>query len=286
LPLVGSGNNLVLENGRVYIAEGLAGLRIVDVDGSRISEIGSFSPPLGVFDVDVVGDYAFLAGAGAGILVLDISGEPEQIGFFGTGSDDAVQLTVKDGIAYVATGRGGLRIFDVSNPTSLLELGSFAPPLGVRAVDVVGNLAYIAGAGAGVLVVDVSDLHAPKQIGFFGTGENDTIDIALRDNLLYAATGPGGLQVFDVSIPESLEKIASFEPSLGVFSVEVFEDLALLTSAEAGLLIVDIQEKKPRQNGFFGFSPKRAISAVADKEHAYVTTDDGSLHVLSLICDP
>ena len=73
-----------------------------------------------------------------------------------------------------------------------------------QAVTVVDNIAYL-GIGARLVLVDVSNPAAPQLIAESGLINDVVRDIAVVDNMVYAAAGRSGLAVFDVSEPTSVE---------------------------------------------------------------------------------
>lgn len=83
---------------------------------------------------------------------------------------------IKVGIAF--DGWGYLRIFDVSNPNSVIELGQFAtkntfvnpPPIGnstIHNIAIDGDLAFISWYADGVRVVNFSNPKEPKEVAYF-----------------------------------------------------------------------------------------------------------------------
>ena len=101
----GDAKGVEVAGGLAYLADGLSGLRVIDVSvpGAPV-ELGAIDTPDRAFDVEVV-----------------------------------------NGLAYVADDASGLRVIDVSDPTAPVELGAIdTPGPFARDVEVVGNLAYLA----------------------------------------------------------------------------------------------------------------------------------------------
>lgn len=126
-----------------------------------------------------------------GLRIFDISNptQPVQVGFYQPpqrdwtgdtttasppppplrGMDVAVQLQPigpTRNHAYIAAGAAGLRIVDVTDPATPVEVGSleFEPNVAVTGVALGGQFVYLA-TTAGLRVVDVSDPTRPVQIG-------------------------------------------------------------------------------------------------------------------------
>lgn len=97
---------LAISGNYVYVAEGLAGLQIIDIsDPVRPSILGSVDMPGFANDITVSGDYAYIADGSSGIIVLDISDPqlPAMVGsFISPGS--ARTIAVSDKYACVGSG--------------------------------------------------------------------------------------------------------------------------------------------------------------------------------------
>ena len=84
----------------------------------------------------------------------------------------------------------GLRIVDVSDPATPVEIGH-GLPIGGYFVSVNGNFAYMTN-GSSLCVVNVADPAHPVRVGFF-TLDYDAVGVAVVGNLAYVADGRGGL---------------------------------------------------------------------------------------------
>jgi hypothetical protein len=83
---------------------------------------------------------------------------------------DAVKVAVAGDLAFVADGTGGLRVVDVSIPTSPFPRGVYTGVVTTNDVAVVGEHVYVAGLLQGLRIVDVSDPDAPVEVGAYDTG--------------------------------------------------------------------------------------------------------------------
>ena len=106
-------------------------------------------------------------------------------------------VLVDAGIAYVADGRGGLKILNVSDPNSVSELSAIATTAPARDVDVVDGIAYVAVGSQGLDIFDVSDPSNPVflsnyQSPFFTAG------VSVDDDKAYLAEWDI-VEVIDVS---------------------------------------------------------------------------------------
>ena len=132
-------------------------------------------------------------------------------GYYGAidtlGHAEAIEI-VGD-IAYVADGSEGLKIFDVSDPSAMVLLGSLDTGL---AHDVLfedsllsGKVVYVADGLSGMIVIDVNDSASPTQIGSYAT-IGQAYGLSYHGGFgdgpyLTIAAGGQGVIVLDVSSP-------------------------------------------------------------------------------------
>ncbi|MBI4326678.1 MAG: immunoglobulin domain-containing protein, partial [Chloroflexi bacterium] len=150
-----------------YVAEHPAdlslprGLQILDVSNpANIRRLGGFDisrTSQAAYDVQVVGNLAYLTDSDFGLLVLDVSdpSSVRQVGGYRT-SGRAYSVQVIGNLAYVATGTSGLQVLDVSDPANIGRLGGYDTSGIASSVQVVGNLAYVADGSGGLQVIRLS----------------------------------------------------------------------------------------------------------------------------------
>jgi len=162
----------------------------------------------------------------------------QMVGQVGGRTED---VAVQGDYVYVAVGLR-LVVLDVSDPTTLQEIGSTTPfPQFVEGVTVSGTLAYVADGMSGLQIVDVSTPTAPIEIGAYDTpGYAEGVAVAGR--YAYVADGHYGLRIVDVSDPTEPAEVAYAYPLNYVFDVVMDGKYAYLAAAGAGLLVVDVSD--------------------------------------------
>lgn len=172
--------------------------------------ISSFSPTALSFisipgfanNVDISGNFAYVAAGSTGLQVVDVSDRraPRIVGSLDT-PGNANDVRVVGNRAYIADGSAGLRIVDISNPASPVPLGSLDTAGEANDVVVVGDRAYVADGLAGLQIIDVSDPVVPRLLGTFDTpGTARGVDVS--GNLAVIADG-SSLRTVDISNPAS-----------------------------------------------------------------------------------
>jgi hypothetical protein len=115
-----------------------------------------------------------------------------------------------NGKIYVAYGTAGLRILDVSNPSSTTLLSTTALGGDSRGAVVSGNYAYIAARDSGVFVVDVTNAASPVKLNTLKTKRAN--GIAISGNYLYVAAADSGLAVASITSPATPAFVAFTHP--------------------------------------------------------------------------
>lgn len=228
-------------------------------------------------NVDVAGDYAFVAAGEAGLQIVNVNNHqtPFILAAFDT-PGNANDVAVVAGKAYVADGESGLRIIDVSDPAAPVALGSVDTPGLAEDVVVVGARAYVADGTSGLQVIDVSDASAPALLGTLDTagyargvgaagqlvavadGVTDTSDGGgdIEVTALTAAPAGNYLRIVNVSNPASPQEVGSVNLGFGeAMDVAVRERMAYVASLYGGVMAVDFTTPSiPRivDNAFVG----------------------------------
>lgn len=192
--------------------------------------------------VAVLGKYAYVADAGAGLQVIDVSNPANGLWVGGCPNDG-------HGNAY--------------------------------GVAVAGNYAYVAGAGAGLQVIDVSDPAHCVRVGGYTNGANGNAwGVTVAGNYAYVADGAAGLQVIDVSNPTNCVRVGGYDTNLYAFGVAVEGGYAYVTAGAAGLYVIDVSD--PTNCVRIGGCNIAYAGGVAVKgKYAYVAADLG-LHVIDV----
>jgi hypothetical protein len=221
--------------GRLYICDGISGLKILDLsDATQPKAISEFDTPGYASGVHVSGTHAYVADADGGLFILDVSNpqQPKEVGHYEMTT--ACCVFVSDNIAYVAD--LGLRIIDVSVASEPREISYYATPGVAYSVHVEGKKAYIADDWGGLRVIDVANPTYPKELGYCNT-QGYAWDVFVVESLAYVASCDGGLQIIDVSAPKDLREVGSYDTPGEALSVLVSGARVYVAAASSGLQI-------------------------------------------------
>lgn len=242
----GTSYSVALVGDRAFIADGEAGVQILDVSNpaSAVHQ-GGFNTSGTAFNLQVEGNWAYVADGDAGLAILDIrnASAPALVGTLNTGRRvNAVQ--VSGNYAYLATGGsaitdGGLDIVDIRNPAAPVRIGRFTANDGAAlGLHVTNEMAFLAKSNAGLVILDVSNPTDPALRGRLA-GLGTARHVRVAGNLAYLACGSAGLNIVDVANPSSPARLGSWT-GRNAQSVEVDGMLAYVTSLDLGLHVIAV----------------------------------------------
>jgi hypothetical protein len=212
-----------------------------------------------VFDVEILGDYAFLADDVEGVTAIDVSNPvlPVFSAVFPAAAG-ASHISIDGSTAYVSRRNGGVHIIDLDvsgTPAVMTEAGvietSEAPQgFGIfyRAEIAENGRAVIADGinGNGLLVFDIDNPASPVYEDYF---PQSMFYVAVLGNKAFASRPDGvgvpQVRAIDVdlvgnaSAPEQIDELWTFENSAGI---NIDGDLILVGNNSAGAVIIDASD--------------------------------------------
>ena len=211
------------------------GVTVRDFEATALSAIDI---PGYANNVDISGDYAFIAAGAAGLQVVDVADRvnPELVAELDT-DGTAIDIRLVGNIAYIADGEAGLKVVDVTDPLQPQLLGQ-ADTAGV-AQDLFVQLsyAYVANGAAGIEIFDISESANPLPIATLENLDNVT-GISVEQDLA-VVTGGSALIAIDVSDPVSPMRLGSI--NIGAVKDVVLENgYAHVAAYSQGYRVVDV----------------------------------------------
>jgi len=175
-------------------------------------------------------------GHGGGLLIYSLT-DPQDPVFegkfdtWGTGEN----VFVQDSIAFLAN--GSLKIIDVSNSQTPIELGSYDPPwFRIFNVVVHGDNAYVSNHGR-FRILDVSEPTSPECLG---EGSPGGYNFQILDSTLYVAQPKTyvedvGVQIFNVSDPFNPSRIGSLITGANYNNIEIHDSMVYVVGWNFGI---------------------------------------------------
>ena len=206
----GVANAVKVSGNYVYVADGSAGFKILDVSNSASPAISGQVDTSGEA-VDIAlssdGNYAFVADSIGGVHIISINDKanPEIV-------NSVTEIGLVNGVylnnntLYVATsaqgglGIQGIQMYDASTGGALAWQGNFVTPNLAYSTVVKGNYAYISNESDGIQVVDITDKTSPiwtANIDTSGLAHDLALsgDPGVPGDYIYVADQHGGLSV-------------------------------------------------------------------------------------------
>ncbi len=248
--------------------------------GTEIAEISYLGSTLwtGVNDIDLAEGYAFCAYYN-GLVVLSLAdpSAPRLVSLLRL-PGSALDLTVSEGIAYVADGHAGLQVVDLSDPAAPRRIGAYASAGYVTSVWVEGDFAYLIDRDRGLIVLDVSEPTSPIRVGEY-TDLECPAAVAVREGIAYVASC--GLSLLDVADPSDPREIGGLRLPVRVNRLLVRERLAYLAT-DVGIKVVNLaDESQPIVSGSYN-TPEPVLGLHVAGTHLYLANGKAGVTVLSL----
>lgn len=165
---------------------------------------------------------------------------PSALGFTAV-AGFANAVTVNGNFAYIAAGRAGLLVVNVSNKNAPTVVGSYDTPGNANGVDVAGNFAYVADGAAGLQIINISNPTAPALAAAIVTS-GEAKDVVVRAGRAYVANGDAGLRIVDVSVagsPTLLGAVNTPGQGKGV-AVDLEKNRAVIADGTAGIVVINV----------------------------------------------
>lgn len=206
-------------------------------------------------------------------------------------SSVSADLCVSGDYAYVSFFDYPLRIIDVSDKTSPVEVGSCAATLyyNPNGISISGNYVYLAygydADSTGMSIIDVTSKTTPLEINYSAT-ENRAHDVYVSGNYAYVPQCLG-LQIYDVSTPPSpatkgfCDIFLSYHPQ-AVFASGNYAYVAGTKQFE----VIDVSDpNKPFITGTCSLDSSYAWDVYISGSYAYVAADFSGLRIID-VSDP
>lgn len=205
---------------------------------STLTPQGIFSSGYEFWDVKVQGDVAYIAAGANGLLAVDVSDPAHPV--FLDAHAAAInrfyrKLDIQGHLAIVADygAGGGARIYDISDPSDLQYLATWALTYATD-ITIHGEVLFVADGTAGIYIANISNPYAPVFLDSYDLGTSNVTGIAVQGHFLYAAStttsSDDTITVFDIRDLTDIKPIDSF---LGVYShYDVFIDGDYLLATE------------------------------------------------------
>ena len=272
--------------GCIYIAAGDGGLEIWDVtDSLNPQKLSRLDIPGFAYGLAASGDYAYVADMDYGLRVIDIS-TPENPTMISLNDTVAFarKVRVSGNYAYVIDPVfGKLWVFDVSEPSIPLAVGSYDTP-GSWGIDISDdNYLYV--AAVGLRVFDISEPSTPSEVTYYEISGSWTVGVEISGDYAYLADRDNGLRAIDISTPSDPHEEWIFPTEDWANGVAVSGNYAYVSDCRDGLRIIDFSNPlNINEVGYFD-TPAYTMGVEISGDYAYLANETDGLRIID-ISDP
>ncbi len=175
-------------------------------------------------------------------------------------------MDLSDGFAFLAAGTEGLRVVDIGQLDSPVEIAQLPLPGHAGDISLWGDYAYLACDEGGLQVVNISLPSAPFVEGSLMV-EEDARCLDYRGDHVYIGTHSGDLAVVSVADPSTPVEVGRIANYGEILDLTVHGNAAYMAREDNGILIADVSDPaNPVQIDLFqsGFPFKRYVAVSGD----------------------
>ncbi|WP_455201548.1 hypothetical protein [Kaarinaea lacus] len=196
---------------------------------------------------------------------------------------EAKAINVSDGFAYVASGSGGLTLFNINNPDNPQWTGSHNKFDTIDKVLVNTDRAFVIDRGIRIATLNIANKTLPITGSFYKPG-NLISDMLVEDDHIYLATEKG---IEEIHFPRLKHAQISNEGinQGGTRRAYIENGIAYVADWFSGLHLYDISNPEhPRHLSNF-HTPGSSKGVIVENGYAYVGDDDHGLQIID-VSDP
>jgi len=292
VPTSGFANDLVKNDGILYVAQGEGGLSIYNVDDPKnpflvsltTERLRGYAGKIAMKDSVV-----YLAANTFGINVVDVR-DPDTpvVTITNLGIKPAKNFHVMGNYLFTAISEQGVGIAEISYPAEPDIRGQF-PTTGYAyglTTSSDSNFLFVAGGEMGLSIYNISDFQEGYGIypraGWCDTpGDAEAIVLNESISVAFLACGTAGLQIIDYSDTTNIFIAGSYD-SAGYAKDLLYRDNRIYLSAQlGGLQIIDVTDiTAPKLLG--AVETKYALGLDMDDQYIYLADEDEGIIIISI----
>ena len=280
---------VALSSNVAYVAAGDNGLLLLNVSNpSKPTLLGSFAANY-VTDVAITGSTAWITSESDGVKVVNVSNgfSPTVLGSY-SAVGNAKSIVIAGNIAYVSDWENGLLLLSTQNTSNIQKIALF-PIVNAKNVVLAKNnsLALVVSDNSDLILIDVSNPYAPKQLSALTLGSDVRSVAVLNDNTVVVAAGVGGLKVVNISDATRPTVLSTFADIRSANAVSIIDNRALVADDDKGLTVVDLTlPSNPTLLEHVAISNGVSVGIVTSNNVAYLLNTTGNTQTLQTLSIP
>jgi hypothetical protein len=268
-------------NGKVFVAYGTAGLRILDVTNpANVTLLGT--AVLGGDSRSVVasGNYAYVAARDSGVFVVDVTNPASPVKLKTIKTLSARGIALGGSKVYVAASDSGMVVIDITNPTTASIVAYTGKSVYGENVSVSGTIAGLTDYSQ-ITFYDITTPAAPvKKGGTKGSFKTGNEGFSITGNYAYVPDGDS-LKIYSIATitaPALTSKV--YTGGYGYTSA-VVGNFCYVASEATGVRSINISNPlAPVESGYYDGVPQ-SRGLAADGKYVYVAEKTDGLTVYS-----
>jgi len=190
---------------------------------------------------------------------------------------------------YCNLGNRGVKIFEISDPTTPGLLSTYDSPGKAYDIALFSNTLFVADGERGLQIVDPGsgDHPIPKRIGHYSTKGIEARSLTLTPDgtTLFLGTATG-LRIVDVSTPREPLYLSRFDTTGMITDLVLSKDQRRLfmVDRDFGLEILDVKEPKfPKRIASFAITGSPlSVLLLENEKYALISNQSEKLHIIDL----
>ncbi len=202
--------------------------------------LGSCETNGNAMDIDISGNYMYVADRNWGLSVVDISNPaaPSVVGDL-LHKNAVLFVKVWQNVVFLGDQYSGILVIDVNKPESPFPVDVIDVAGTLTAMALSGDFLYVGNTTGALTIYHIIDALTVVMVGeLYMPGIPD--GMAVSGNYLYATAGKSGLAVVDISNPVSPLNVATCATDGDAKAVSVGVNHAYVTYGSEGLQVIDI----------------------------------------------
>jgi hypothetical protein len=273
-------NDVAISGNYAYCAYYM-GFVVLDISDRTNPVLISKIPIGNVNRVKLHNDYAFAAGYGMDLKIIDIS-NPRQPFIAATCETGGTcgDVCFKDSLAFAAGINYGLYIVDIARPTQPQTIGTYAN-IGVNiCITRSGDYVYMGDGWDYIDVINIANPIAPVGILTYDLSAIPR-NIAIVDTIAYVAADAEGLIALNIANPANLFEIDHFDPIATIKNVAIQSNFAFISWEWNGLTVLDISNPANMRE-YSHFRTKSDIYSIKIYSDTAYISEGSNLEILNI----
>lgn len=283
----GTAFGIFLANHFVYVADGDNGLVIIDISAPAIPRLrGTIKTGGPAHGVLVAGSYAYVAIYQVGLEVINIANpdHPFSVMILPT-AGYTKNLAIEGVMLYASNYQNGVLLVDINDPIHSHVRGVYSDnDMLIKDIAPFGDVAFVADAGRGLIVLDVSDPSKPTLITTKKIN-GSAMGITRVGSMLFVANDAAGIAVFDAHNPHMPILVATYPTAgfvKGVVPLNSGSLLAVASFYKDIALLLDISDPRNPRTVSAYHSPGQAHRVAVSGAYMAIANDKDGIALFDL----